>query len=203
MEGVKKPLIALAAAVAVCALPARAQLLTFVHLAGSPGGAAYEDGAGGAAHFHTPIGVATDSAGNAYVADSLNHVIRRVRPDGVVSTFAGQAGVQGALDGIGGGALFNTPSGVAVDAHDIVYVADTKNQTIRRITQDRVVSTFAGLATVSGGADGNGAAARFQNPSALAVDAAGNLFVADTLNDRGARTARARPRGSSGPPASP
>src|SRR2546423_11431784 len=102
MEGVKKPPIVLAALVAVCALPARAQLYTFLHFAGSPGGAAYEDGTGPSAHFHTPIGVAADSLGNVYVADSLNHVIRRVTPGAVVSTLAGQAGVDGGPDGIRG-----------------------------------------------------------------------------------------------------
>ena len=99
MEPVKKPLIALAAAVAVWTLPARAQLFTFLHFVGSPGGASYEDGSGSSVHFHTPVGVAVDSSGNVYVADSVNHVIRRVSPNGVATTFAGRAGQIGAAGG--------------------------------------------------------------------------------------------------------
>ena len=130
-------------------------------LAGRAGSAGSADGTGSAARFYYPRGVAVDSAGNVYVADTGNHTIRKVTPAGVVTTLAGLAGSSGSADGTGSAARFNYPPGVAVDSAGNVYVADTGNHTIRKVTPAGVVTTLAGLAGSSGSADGTGSAARF------------------------------------------
>jgi sugar lactone lactonase YvrE len=199
------------------------------------------DATGTAARFHYPSGIVTDTAGNLYVADTLNDTIRRITPDGVVTTLAGQAGSLGNADGVGSAARFdgpqglaldgagnlyvadsdnlairkltlssgavtkvagwdratlgfapndgpvaraqfNFPCGVAVDGAGNLYVADTDNHTIRQITPAGIVTTIAGLPGTFGSADGVGAAARFNYPSGIAVDDAGNLYIADTNN---------------------
>ncbi len=131
------------------------------------------------AQLDSPQGVAFDPAGNIYIADTFNHTIRKITPTGVVSTLAGLAGTAGSTDGTGSAARFDTPRGIAVDAAGNVYVGDTFNNTIRKIAPAGVVSTLAGLAGSSGGADGTGSAARFGSPQGIALDAAGNLYVAD------------------------
>ncbi len=141
------------------------------------------DGTGGQASFSSPQGLALDPAGNLYVADASNHTIRRVSPAGVVTTFAGTGGQAGSADGTGGAARFNSPSAVAVDAAGNVFVADRANNTVRRIAPTGEVTTLAGLAGVSGADDGTGSAALFNQPTGLTIDAAGNLFVADTGNN--------------------
>lgn len=151
-------------------------------LAGSPGGFGFADGTGSAARFNGNGGVAFDSAGNLFVSDWDNHVIRRITPAGVVSTFAGTAGAAGSTDGTGAAARFSNPNGLAIDAADNVYVVDWGNHTLRKITPAGVVSTLAGSPGVPGSADGTGAAARFSTPGAVAVDAAGNLYVTDMFN---------------------
>ena len=128
---------------------------------GQPGGAGNVDGTGSAARFDDPSGVAVDSAGNVYVADTGNHTIRKVTAGGVVTTLAGLADSPGSADGTGSAARFNSPRGVAVDSGGNVYVADTGNRTIRKVTAGGVVTTLAGLADSSGSADGTGSAARF------------------------------------------
>lgn len=148
-------------------------------IAGS-GVAGFANGNGPAAQFYFPKGIALDAAGNLYVADDINHRIRKVTPAGTVTTLAG--GTLGNTDGIGTTARFEQPTGVAVDAAGNVYVADSKNSRIRKITPSGTVSTLAGS---SGGiADGIGTAARFNEPVGVAVDAAGNVFVADNDNER-------------------
>ncbi|MBI4660466.1 MAG: hypothetical protein HY735_16640 [Verrucomicrobia bacterium] len=137
------------------------------------------DGARTAARFAYPTDVAGDSAGNLFVADTGNHIIRKITSAGVVSTLAGTALRQGSGDGAGSAARFAFPQGVAVDSAGNVYVADSGNDTIRKITQDGVVSTLAGLAGNSGHADGVGSAASFTNPVGIAVDAAGNVYVSE------------------------
>src|SRR6266853_6617075 len=102
--------------------------------AGDMGGIGNVDGVGAAARFNTPFGVATDSAGNVYVADSGNNTIRKITPAGVVTTLAGTPGVTGSIDGTGAAASFNFPSDVATDSAGNVYVADYNNNTIRKIT---------------------------------------------------------------------
>ena len=152
-------------------------------LAGTAGVTGHADGTGAAASFYYPAGVAVDASGNVYVADLSNSTIRKITPAGMVSTLAGTAGVTGHADGTGAAASFYRPRGVAVDASGNVYVADLNNSTIRRITPAGVVSTLAGTAGVTGHADGTGAAASFYRPRGVAVDASGNVYVADTSNN--------------------
>jgi sugar lactone lactonase YvrE len=141
----------------------------------------YADGPGRQARFNTPSGLAIDLHGNLYVADTGNHAIRKIAPDGTVSTLAG-SGVAGTADGPGKAAQFNGPVGLAVDADGTVYVADTYNDTIRRIAPDGTVATWAGSG-MPGDADGPASMASFDTPCALAVDTDGALLVADTRND--------------------
>src|SRR6266508_1760997 len=151
-------------------------------LAGTAGLTGSTDATGAAARFNFPDGVATDSAGNVHVADTSNHTIRTVTPAGVVTTPAGTAGVSGSTDATGPVASFNLPFGVATDSAGNVYVADTFNHTLRKITPADAVSTLAGTAGITGSADGTGAAARFNFPEGVATDSAGNVYVADTNN---------------------
>jgi len=152
-------------------------------LAGQVGVGGDADGAGNHAQFRLPNNVAVDSAGNVYVADTANNTIRKIAPNGVVSTLAGISGTRGSADGIGGNARFSAPFGIAVDTIGNVYVADTANNTIRKITSDGVVSTLAGLAGHPGSRDGIGNNAQFRNPWGVAADGIGNVFVADMSND--------------------
>ncbi len=154
----------------------------FTNFAGLPGVPGSADGTGSAARFEFPYGVAVDSSGNVYVADSGNDTIRQITPTGVVTTLAGLAGNQGSADGMGSAARFNLPTGVAVDNSGNVYVADYNNFTIRKVTPAGVVTTLAGFAGSWGGADGTGSDARFNQPSGVAVDSQGNVYVADDFN---------------------
>jgi sugar lactone lactonase YvrE len=153
---------------------------TLAGLAGSSGSA---DGTGSTARFYNLFGVAVDTAGNVYVADTYNHTIRKVTSAGVVTTLAGSAGNIGTADGTGSVARFNFPFGIAVSTEGNVFVADTQNQTVRKVTTAGVVTTLAGLAGSSGSADGTGSSARFYNLSGIAVSTEGNLFVADQANN--------------------
>jgi len=159
--------------------PSVPQLTLF---AGSLGGPGYVDGSGAAARFNGPTAVAADGAGNVYIADSSNAVIRKVKASGEVSTLAGTPRVAGSADGPAAEARFNEPLGVAVDESGNVYVADTFNHSIRKIMPDGMVSTVAGVAGEPGSADGTVAEARFHSPQGVAVDGAGNVYVADTGN---------------------
>ena len=152
-------------------------------LAGTAGVTGSTDGTGAAARFRYPNGVAADNAGNVYVGDSANSTIRKITPDGVVTTLAGAAGVNGPADGTGGAARFSLPGGCAADGAGNVYVADSANNTIRKITPDGVVTTLAGTPGVMGSADGSGAAASFWVPQGLAIDSSGNIYVADRGNN--------------------
>ena len=152
-------------------------------LAGTAGLSGSADGTGAAARFNRPSGVAVDGAGNVLVADQYNDTIRKITPAGVVSTLAGTAGLSGSADGTGAAASFSGPIGVAADAAGNVFVADTLNNTIRKITPTGVVTTLVGTAGSYGSADGTGTAARFDEPSGVAVDGAGNVFVADAANN--------------------
>jgi sugar lactone lactonase YvrE len=133
-------------------------------LAGSPGNPGWKDEKGDNAHFRNPWSIAVDSRGNVFVADKDNFVIRQIAPDGRVTTLAGQPGVPGFSDGAGSIARFRDPHGIAVDGSGNIYVADTANQAIRKITSLGVVTTIAqGLS----------------NPESVAVDSAGAVYVAD------------------------
>ncbi len=131
--------------------------------------------------FYSPADVAVDAAGNIYVADYGNDLIRKITPAGLVSTLAG-TGVQGDINATGALASFNRPSGVAVDANGNVYVADQGNSQIREITPAGVVTTLAGGDT-TGTTNGPGASATFFNPTGVAVDPKGNVYVADAGNN--------------------
>ena len=167
------------------AVGASAQLFNFSTPAGlaSAGSA---DGAVTNSQFSSPSAIAGDSAGNLFVADNANHVIRKISTNGTVVTIAGTAGVSGSGDGTGAAARFHSPMGITVNAAGTnVFVADTANHAIRKLAYNGtnwIVSTFAGLAGAGGTANGSGGSARFFAPEGLALDAAGNLFVADTWN---------------------
>jgi serine/threonine protein kinase, bacterial len=161
-----------------CCTSLLAQTVTVYTLSGS-GTEGSADGAGTAASFYNPIGVALDAAVNIYVADVGNYKIRKITPAGAVSTLAG-SGTAGSTNGIGTAASFYYINGIALDATGNVYVADQYNYQIRKITPAGVVSTLAG--TGDGSADGTGAAASFNQPSGVALDAAGNIYVADLGN---------------------
>ena len=136
----------------------------------------------GQAAFSDPFGVAVAQDGTIYISDAgESNRIRRITPGGVVTTFAG--GNEGFADGAGSAASFNTPSGLAIDSSGNLYVADTANNRIRKVTPAGEVSTMAGDGT-AGYVDGPAAQARFNGPIGVAVDLRGNLFVADTYNDR-------------------
>lgn len=153
-------------------------------LAGTARATGGGDGSGGAARFNYPAGIAADSAGNLFVADTFNHTIRKiVVATGAVTTLAGTAAMGGSGDGLGASARFVLPYGLAVDGAGSVFVADTGNHTIRKVVVSTGrVSTLAGLAGAAGSSDGSGAAALFNNPYGVAADAAGNVYVADTIN---------------------
>lgn len=140
------------------------------------------NGTGAAASFDWPGGVAVDAAGNVYVADSYNNLIRKITPAGVVSTFAG-SGQAGSTNGTGTAASFSSPWGIAIDTAGNLYVADYGGNKIRKITSAGVVSTLAGTGS-SGQTDGAGTTATFSSPAGVAVDATGNVYVADSLNSR-------------------
>ena len=149
-------------------------------LAGTAGKAGFADGT--SAQFNAPRGVAVDPLGNVIVADTGNHVVRRVTKTGVVTTIAGEPGVAGSNDGIGNAAHFNAPFGITVARDGNIYVADTGNHTIRRVTPAGVVTTIAGHAGEPGSADGDGIAARFAGPVGIVAKNDGTLIVADTSN---------------------
>ena len=159
--------------------------------AGHAGRQGFVDGPAGQARFVLPQGLALDGSGNVIVADGLNHAVRAIAPDGTVTTVAGGSG-KGARDGPCEEAQFGWPTGVAVDADGSIYVADSVGNRIRRIDTDAdcSVTTVAGRGPVSsqeegwgGFSDGPAAEAEFRQPSALAFDHEGNLFIADTVNN--------------------
>jgi sugar lactone lactonase YvrE len=147
-------------------------------LAGS-GFRSYAEGVGTAASFNNPLGIAVDASGNVFVADQGNNRIRKITPAGVVSTFAG-SGIAGASNGTGAAASFNRPYDIAIDANGNLYVADTDNYRIRKISPVGSVTTLAGSSP--GNLDGIGTAAKFESPTGLTVDAYGNVYVADNGN---------------------
>jgi len=152
-------------------------------LAGMAGKSGQIDGIGDAARFTAPLGVAVDRDGNVYVAEFANNTIRKISPQGSVSTLAGSAGNPGWRDGVGDNAHFRNPWAVAVDKSGNVLVADKDNFVIRKITPDGRVSTLAGKPGEPGFHDGPAGSARFKDPRGVAVDGSGNVYVADTANN--------------------
>lgn len=142
----------------------------------------WADGPGAAASFDTPGGIYAESSGMILVADTYNHRIRRISPDGTVITIAG-TGAQGSTDGPAMNASFKYPAGITVDRHGTIYVADTRNEKIRKISVDGMVSTLAGSG-IPGTADGVGTAAQFNRPFGLVVDSNGYVYVTDRNNHK-------------------
>ncbi|HEY4322864.1 MAG TPA: NHL repeat-containing protein [Mucilaginibacter sp.] len=131
--------------------------------------------------FNSPVGIAVDGAGNLYVADYGNNLIRKITNGGLVSTFAG-SGMQGSVNGAANVATFNEPTGIAVDASGNLYVADAGNDRIRKISSVGTVSTLAGVDS-TGAVNGPGVGASFFDPLGVAVDGSGNVYVADAGNN--------------------
>lgn len=171
------------AGLVTCGL-AQVETYEWMNFSGKPGGSGSSDGAANDAQFTRPSGITLDRYGNTYVADSYNYTVRKITPNGVVSTMAGKAGVPGKIDGIREEARFYTPTDVAVDDNGNVFVTDFTNNLIRKITPDGVVSVYAGdPINASGTTDGPRATARFSWPAGIAIDTAGNLFIADSSNN--------------------
>lgn len=182
--------VAIGASGVVCVVDSlNSEIRTIVHsgknwivntLAGSESNTGSADGTGTNAQFFDPIGIATDASGNAYVCDTGNSSIREITPVGVVSTIAGAGGGQGSANGTGSNARFYRPEGIAVDSEGNLYVADSANSTLRKVTSAGVVSTLAGLARNGGATDGPGSVARFSGPEGVAVDPSGQIYVVDS-----------------------
>lgn len=150
----------------------------------NPGGTepGYQEGPIAEARFNDPAGITLDAQGNLYVADSRNHVIRKVTPDGITQLLAGTPGQPGFANGIGGLARLDTPFGIAVTPSGEVVVSDTGNHVLRHITPSGLVTTLAGQPGVDGHTNGPAALAAFSSPLGLCFDPAGNLWVADSGN---------------------
>lgn len=158
-------------------------------VAGQPGVSGTADGTNNAARFNGPTSVTVTGSGDLFVADVYNDTIRMLSPSGtnwVVTTIAGQAGSPGSADGPNNSARFNEPNGVIGDVLGNLYVADYGDYTIRKIMPvgtNWVTTTVAGGPGTSGSEDGSGGNAQFNHPTFLALDSAGNLYVADRDND--------------------
>src|SRR5262249_33445202 len=139
-----------------------------------------------AAQLSSPGGLARDSAGNLYIADTDNHRIRKVTPDGLITTVAGSGRL--GSEGVGGPAVaaeLNRPRGQAVDAFGNLYLADTGNHRVLKVTPTGTINLLAGAGVAGLSGDGGAAtAAQLNSPQSVAVDAAGNVYIADTGNHR-------------------
>jgi hypothetical protein len=153
--------------------------------AGGATGIGSIDGIGTAAKFDNPYSIAKDSQGNLFVTDNSSHVIRKITPAGVVTTFAGTSGQAGDTNGTGAAARFRGLTGICIDASNNLYVAENLAHRIRKITPEGVVTTFAGsIDGTSGDLDATGTAARFNYPIGVAIDSQNNLYVADDINNK-------------------
>jgi hypothetical protein len=158
-------------------------------IAGSPYNFGHADGTNGSAQFVHPTGIAADRTGNLYVADTGNSIIRKLTPIGtnwIVTTLAGDPNNSGSADGTNATAQFDYPHNLCVDAAGNIFISDTGNNMIRKLSQagtNWVVTTIAGAPSHYGWADGPGLEAWFKSPEGIAADAAGNLYVADCSND--------------------
>ncbi|MGQ9634639.1 MAG: NHL repeat-containing protein [Bryobacteraceae bacterium] len=138
------------------------------------------------AQVNNPFGLALDSSGNLYIADQFNNRVRKLTPDGKLSTVAGTG--KASYSGDGGSATeaaLNHPCGIAIDSAGNLYIADTANNSIRKVTSAGTISTFAGTGSIGNtGDDGEATKAVLDHPIGLAVDSQGNLYIADTGNNR-------------------
>lgn len=146
-------------------------------LAGAPGVSGSADGTGASARFSALKGIAVDGSGHVYAVD--NSAIRKITPTGVVTTLAGASGATGDADGPDATARFRQPWGIAADADGSLYVADTNNYLVRRISPAGVVTTHAGTRGMRGTANGSTPTATFLGPMGIARDAGGNLYLTD------------------------
>ena len=153
-------------------------------VAGALGGSGSNDGNRTTARFYYPGDVVADAAGNLYVADDYNALVRKIDVSGNVTTLAGRARQMGTADGTGSAARFNNPASVAVDPSGNVYVVDDGVNTIRKISPSGVVTTLAGTPLVYGTADGTGPSAQFENPANIRWASAGSLYLTDNLSIR-------------------
>lgn len=179
------------------ATPALHGFGVFAPVSGASGAAGHQDGTGGGALFNDPMGLVRDAEGNLFVCDARNHVIRKITATGVVSTLAGEPGAPGAVDGTGNVARFNFPADIAISPDGTLFVADSGNHCIRKISPAGAVTTLAGspgsaddieqdygstYTVVPAQLDGKGTAARFNGPGGIAYAPTGFLYVSDTGN---------------------
>ena len=154
-----------------------------------------DGGAAIAASLNEPCGIAVDDSGNLYIADSGNHRVRRVDKAGTITTVAGSGGPAGGFGGDGGlavSARLNSPRGLAVDSQNNLYIADTSNRRVRRIDLQGIITTVAGSGVTSAcftsacfsGDNGHAVSAQLSFIDGLAVDGSGNLYIADSSNNR-------------------
>jgi len=150
---------------------------TIAGYAGTIGSA--DNASGSSARFNYPFGIAVDASNNLYITDTLNQTIRVISSAGAVTTLAGTVGTAGSANGTGTAATFNNPAGIATDVTNL-FVADSSNHVIRKVViSSGVVTTFAGTVGTAGSTDGTGTAAKFNTPTGLTMDNAGNLYVSD------------------------
>jgi len=181
MKSAFPPALGIAIALVSLATPSFAAA-TVQSLAGFPDAKGFADGATTAARFSDPAGLAVDSFGNVFIADSANHLIRKLSAKGVVSTVAGKPGAAGFNDGASSDAHFDTPSALAVAKDGTLFISDTGNHTIRRRTIDGQITTLAGFAGSFGPTNGLGSIARFNGPLGITFAPNGDLVVADSGN---------------------
>ncbi|HEY2933147.1 MAG TPA: hypothetical protein VGK99_15510 [Acidobacteriota bacterium] len=145
-----------------------------------------DDGPATAAKLNGPEGAAVDAQGNIFIADTRNHAVRKVTPAGIIITLAGNGtSGSGGDGGPASSARLSRPEGIAVDTRGNIYIADTFNSRIRKITPDGMISTFAGTGTGGFAGDGGPASsARISSPRGVAIDAAGNVFIVDSGTHR-------------------
>ena len=153
------------------------------------------DGPSLEARFFGPRGLTSDSKGNLYVADFYHRTIRKISPDGTVSTFAGSPNLAGTADGRGSNARFMRPVGMTIDSNDNLYVADCYAHNIRKISPSGDVTTFAGVAQSVGELNGAAASAKFNCPRGLTFDEKGNLYMSQIANNDSIRMISS-PRGT-------
>ncbi|WPU94962.1 hypothetical protein SNE25_05430 [Mucilaginibacter sabulilitoris] len=146
------------------------------------GSIGYLDGPIASAKFYAPQSIVADATGNLYIADLGNNMIRKISAAGVVSTLAG-SGDAGYTNGTGANATFNSPCGLAIDAQGNIYVADRGNNLIRKVTAAGAVTTVAGSTTAGYTDNATATSAQFNRPSGVALDAQGNIYISDLLNN--------------------